>query len=77
VGGMPLAWSPEPDLNRRPRPYQGRALPTELSGQTKTALQETEKSEESALGNLVRQQKFTPPVIIPEPVFAGTGFRGV
>src|SRR3954466_4838931 len=28
-------WSPEPDLNRRPRPYQGRALPTELSGQTK------------------------------------------
>jgi hypothetical protein len=31
-----LAWSPEPDLNRRPRPYQGRALPTELSGQTKT-----------------------------------------
>jgi hypothetical protein len=25
-------WSPEADLNRRPRPYQGRALPTELSG---------------------------------------------
>src|SRR5476649_155724 len=30
-----VTWSPEPDLNRRPRPYQGRALPTELSGQTK------------------------------------------
>src|SRR3954449_3580432 len=30
-----LTWSPESDLNRRPRPYQGRALPTELSGQTK------------------------------------------
>ncbi len=31
-----LPWSPEPDSNRRPRPYQERALPTELSGQTKT-----------------------------------------
>src|SRR4029077_16029373 len=30
-----LPWSPEPDSNRRPRPYQERALPTELSGQTK------------------------------------------
>src|SRR5436305_301860 len=28
-------WSPETDLNRRPPPYQGGALPTELSGQTK------------------------------------------
>jgi hypothetical protein len=36
VGDQPtLAWSPEPDSNRRPRPYQERALPTELSGQTK------------------------------------------
>lgn len=26
-------WSPRPDSNRRPRPYQGRALPTELRGQ--------------------------------------------
>src|SRR5262245_457086 len=26
-------WSPCPGLNRRPRPYQGRALPTELHGQ--------------------------------------------
>ena len=25
-------WSPDPGLNWRPRPYQGRALPTELSG---------------------------------------------
>src|SRR2546427_8300295 len=25
-------WSPCPGLNRRPRPYQGRALPTELHG---------------------------------------------
>ncbi len=25
--------SPPPGLNRRPRPYQGRALPTELDGQ--------------------------------------------
>src|SRR5688572_21862838 len=25
-------WSPPTDLNRRPRPYQGRALPTELGG---------------------------------------------
>ena len=25
-------WSPRADLNRRPRPYQGRALPTELHG---------------------------------------------
>jgi hypothetical protein len=58
-----LAWSPEPDLNRRPHPYQGCALPTELSGQTKTALQETKKSEESAGSILVRQQKFTPPAI--------------
>ena len=57
-----LAWSPEPDLNRRPRPYQGRALPTELSGQTKTALQETKKSEESAVLRKVRQQKFAKPV---------------
>src|SRR5438876_7804042 len=35
---LPLAvtiastWSPCPGLNRRPRPYQGRALPTELHG---------------------------------------------
>src|SRR5262245_59614149 len=28
----PLIWSPCPGLNRRPRPYQGRALPTELHG---------------------------------------------
>src|SRR5262245_11273819 len=27
-----LSWSPCPGLNRRPRPYQGRALPTELHG---------------------------------------------
>src|SRR6266568_9233636 len=27
-----LRWSPLPGLNWRPRPYQGRALPTELSG---------------------------------------------
>src|SRR6267378_4276630 len=27
-------WSPCPGLNRRPRPYQGRALPTELHGRT-------------------------------------------
>lgn len=26
-------WSPQAGLNRRPRPYQGRALPTELHGQ--------------------------------------------
>src|SRR5512138_566188 len=25
-------WSPRPGLNWRPRPYQGRALPTELRG---------------------------------------------
>src|SRR5204862_7632140 len=25
-------WSPRPGLNGRPRPYQGRALPTELRG---------------------------------------------
>jgi hypothetical protein len=29
---MPEFWSPRADLNRRPRPYQGRALPTELHG---------------------------------------------
>ena len=28
-----LQWSPQTDLNRRPRPYQGRALPSELCGQ--------------------------------------------
>src|SRR4051794_921186 len=28
----PEQWSPRPGLNRRPRPYQGRALPTELLG---------------------------------------------
>ena len=28
-------WSPRPGLNRRPRPYQGRALPTELHGQNR------------------------------------------
>src|SRR5436309_13769937 len=28
-------WSPCPGLNRRPRPYQGRALPTELHGHTR------------------------------------------
>src|SRR4030095_17013725 len=27
-------WSPCPGLNRRPRPYQGRALPTELHGRS-------------------------------------------
>src|SRR5881628_2494516 len=30
-------WSPCPGLNRRPRPYQGRALPTELHGRTKNS----------------------------------------
>src|SRR6185503_19573909 len=29
---FPLKWSPPPGLNWRPRPYQGRALPTELGG---------------------------------------------
>ena len=29
---MSEKWSPCPGLNRRPRPYQGRALPTELHG---------------------------------------------
>lgn len=38
-----LPWSPEPDSNRRPRPYQERALPTELSGQTK-ACEKTERT---------------------------------
>jgi hypothetical protein len=28
----PCEWSPRPGSNRRPRPYQGRALPTELRG---------------------------------------------
>src|SRR5262249_5095742 len=28
-------WSPCPGLNRRPRPYQGRALPTELHGHSR------------------------------------------
>src|SRR5215467_38225 len=28
-------WSPCPGLNRRPRPYQGRALPTELHGRSR------------------------------------------
>src|SRR5690606_12138152 len=36
LGGSRLGfrerWSPRPDSNRRPRPYQGRALPTELRG---------------------------------------------
>ncbi len=27
------SWSPRPDLNRRPRPYQGRALPLSYPGQ--------------------------------------------
>lgn len=71
-----LTWSPEPDLNRRPRPYQGRALPTELSGQTKTALQETKKSEESAGSILVRQQKFAPTAINPQQLRATVCFRG-
>ena len=30
-------WSPRADLNRRPRPYQGRALPTELQGRSDAA----------------------------------------
>src|SRR5476649_1814362 len=58
-----LTWSPEPDLNRRPRPYQGRALPTELSGQTKAdeeLVQTTKKSGKSALRKLVRQQQIHP-----------------
>ena len=29
-----MHWSPRPDLNRRPLPYQGSALPTELRGLT-------------------------------------------
>lgn len=38
-------WSPEPDSNRRPRPYQERALPTELSGQTKSLAKNKENDE--------------------------------
>src|SRR5438445_1733770 len=30
-------WSPCPGLNRRPRPYQGRALPTELHGRVQSS----------------------------------------
>src|SRR6478609_9398799 len=40
-----LPWSPEPDSNRRPRPYQERALPTELSGQTKSLAKNKENDE--------------------------------
>ena len=34
VPNLPLSkyWSPQPDLNRWPLPYQGSALPTELCG---------------------------------------------
>ena len=42
-----LPWSPEPDSNRRPRPYQERALPTELSGQTKSLAKNKENDEET------------------------------
>ena len=42
-----LPWSPEPDSNRRPRPYQERALPTELSGQTKSLAKNKENGEET------------------------------
>ena len=28
-----ISWSPRPDSNRRPPPYHGGALPTELHGQ--------------------------------------------
>ena len=33
-------WSPRLDLNQRPRPYQGRALPTELQGRTVDVLED-------------------------------------
>src|SRR5438034_633228 len=32
VGRCCVRWSPPSGSNRRPRPYQGRALPTELGG---------------------------------------------
>src|SRR5271165_698339 len=35
--GPRARWSPPSGSNRRPRPYQGRALPTELGGQGKGA----------------------------------------
>ena len=60
---MPGRWSPESDLNRRPRPYQGRALPTELSGRTKRmkCVQKTrgieKKSGESGDRETARQPK--------------------
>src|SRR6185369_16829365 len=34
-------WSPCPGLNRRPRPYQGRALPTELHGPARLPCQQS------------------------------------
>ena len=39
-------WSPRADLNRRPRPYQGRALPTELHGRGGMELEKSFKSKE-------------------------------
>ena len=52
-----MTWSPEPESNRRPRPYQERALPTELSGQTKPTCQKTKMRGELAGGILRRQQQ--------------------
>src|SRR5262249_61867772 len=37
-------WSPCPGLNRRPRPYQGRALPTELHGPASRRVPSTNKA---------------------------------
>ena len=62
-----LPWSPEPDSNRRPRPYQERALPTELSGQTKSLAKNKENDEGMAhkkdrqLESLRNHQKFRLP----------------
>src|SRR5829696_8987509 len=47
---FPYEKSPEPDLNRRPLPYHGSALPTELSGRALTVARDFGGSESGVQG---------------------------
>lgn len=66
-----LPWSPEPDSNRRPRPYQERALPTELSGQTKSLAKNKENDE----GMAPKKDRQLESLGIPQKFYAPTNTR--
>ncbi len=51
-----LIWSYQPDLNWRPRPYQGRALPTELWQRKKNGAGDGIRTRDIQLGRLTLYQ---------------------